>query len=90
MDLRLALSDSRPRLDRLVADAAGHGWRLFFPDRHPHARLIHHGGMRLGHLNITVTDVDTATLFYGRWFGFDRVLAEHPRWHPVLKGRQRV
>lgn len=60
-----------------MADADGNGWRLF-SDRHPHARLIHHGGMRLGHLNITVTDVDTATLFYGRWFGFDRVLGEYP------------
>ncbi|WP_027942976.1 VOC family protein [Amycolatopsis taiwanensis] len=27
----------RARLDRLVADAPGHGWRLMFADRHPHA-----------------------------------------------------
>ncbi|MET8444465.1 trifunctional class I SAM-dependent methyltransferase/NUDIX hydrolase/VOC family protein [Streptomyces sp. NPDC004981] len=27
----------RDTLDTLVADAPGHGWRLLFPDRHPHA-----------------------------------------------------
>jgi catechol 2,3-dioxygenase-like lactoylglutathione lyase family enzyme len=34
--------------------------------------------LRLGHLNITVSDVGRSTDFYGRWFGFDRVLAEYP------------
>jgi hypothetical protein len=27
----------RAQLDRLVADGPGHGWRLLFADRHPHA-----------------------------------------------------
>jgi catechol 2,3-dioxygenase-like lactoylglutathione lyase family enzyme len=27
----------RAELDRLVAEAAAHGWTLLFPDRHPHA-----------------------------------------------------
>jgi catechol 2,3-dioxygenase-like lactoylglutathione lyase family enzyme len=26
----------RAELDRLVAEAAAHGWTLLFPDRHPH------------------------------------------------------
>jgi catechol 2,3-dioxygenase-like lactoylglutathione lyase family enzyme len=30
-------SGSRSETDRLVADAAGHGWTLLFPERHPHA-----------------------------------------------------
>jgi catechol 2,3-dioxygenase-like lactoylglutathione lyase family enzyme len=34
--------------------------------------------LRLGHLNLTVTDLDRSTAFYGRWFGFDRLLAEYP------------
>lgn len=34
--------------------------------------------LRLGHLNITVADRDRSTDFYGRWFGFDRVLADYP------------
>jgi catechol 2,3-dioxygenase-like lactoylglutathione lyase family enzyme len=34
--------------------------------------------LRLGHLNITVTDVDRSTAFYARWFGFDRILADYP------------
>lgn len=33
--------------------------------------------MRLNHLNITVADLDRATEFYRRWFGFGRVLAEY-------------
>ena len=33
--------------------------------------------MRLGHLNLTVADREVAVAFYGRWFGFDRVLAEY-------------
>jgi catechol 2,3-dioxygenase-like lactoylglutathione lyase family enzyme len=27
----------RPEVDRLTAEAPGHGWSLLFPDRHPHA-----------------------------------------------------
>ena len=34
--------------------------------------------LRVGHLNLTVTDLDRSTEFYSRWFGFDRVLAEYP------------
>ena len=30
-------SGSRSETDRLVADAAGHGWTLLFPEDHPHA-----------------------------------------------------
>ena len=30
-------SGSRSETDRLVADAAGHGWMLLFPEDHPHA-----------------------------------------------------
>ena len=33
--------------------------------------------LRLGHLNIAVADLDRATDFYGRWFGFNLVLAEY-------------
>jgi len=32
---------------------------------------------RLAHLNISVADLDRASAFYGRWFGFDRVLAQY-------------
>jgi catechol 2,3-dioxygenase-like lactoylglutathione lyase family enzyme len=28
---------SRAELDQLVTEAAGHGWTLLFPDRHPYA-----------------------------------------------------
>jgi catechol 2,3-dioxygenase-like lactoylglutathione lyase family enzyme len=30
-------SGSRSETDQLVADAAGHGWTLLFPEDHPHA-----------------------------------------------------
>ena len=33
--------------------------------------------LRLGHLNLTVADTEAAAAFYGRWFGFQRVLAEY-------------
>ena len=33
--------------------------------------------LRLGHLNLTVADRARAAAFYGRWFGFDRVLAQY-------------
>jgi catechol 2,3-dioxygenase-like lactoylglutathione lyase family enzyme len=33
--------------------------------------------LRLGHLNITVSDLDRSAAFYGRWFGFDRVLVDY-------------
>ena len=33
--------------------------------------------LRLGHLNISVADLDRSVAFYGRWFGFDRVLANY-------------
>jgi catechol 2,3-dioxygenase-like lactoylglutathione lyase family enzyme len=33
--------------------------------------------LRLGHLNLAVTDRARAAAFYRRWFGFDRVLAEY-------------
>ena len=33
--------------------------------------------LRLGHLNITVADLDLSVAFYDRWFGFDRVLADY-------------
>jgi catechol 2,3-dioxygenase-like lactoylglutathione lyase family enzyme len=32
----------------------------------------------LRHLNLTVSDVERSMAFYGRWFGFDRVLARYP------------
>jgi catechol 2,3-dioxygenase-like lactoylglutathione lyase family enzyme len=32
---------------------------------------------RLGHLNLTVADVDASIAFYSRWFGFGRILARH-------------
>lgn len=32
----------------------------------------------LRHLNLTVSDVDRSIEFYGRWFGFERVLARYP------------
>ena len=31
----------------------------------------------LRHLNIPVADIDRSSAFYGRWFGFDRLLAEY-------------
>jgi catechol 2,3-dioxygenase-like lactoylglutathione lyase family enzyme len=31
----------------------------------------------LGHLNISVADIDRSRAFYGQWFGFDRMLAEY-------------
>jgi catechol 2,3-dioxygenase-like lactoylglutathione lyase family enzyme len=34
--------------------------------------------VRLAHLNITVSDAGRSREFYGRWFGFERVLAEYP------------
>ena len=34
--------------------------------------------LRLGHLNLTVSDVERSAVFYRRWFGFDRVLADYP------------
>jgi catechol 2,3-dioxygenase-like lactoylglutathione lyase family enzyme len=33
--------------------------------------------VRLGHLNLTVSDLERSAAFYARWFGFDRVLAEY-------------
>jgi catechol 2,3-dioxygenase-like lactoylglutathione lyase family enzyme len=33
--------------------------------------------LRLGHLNVPVADLDRATAFYARWFGFDRTVAEY-------------
>jgi len=33
--------------------------------------------LRLGHLNIGVADIDRSCEFYGRWFGFDRLMAEY-------------
>ena len=32
---------------------------------------------RLGHLNLTVADVDASIAFYARWFGFARVLSRY-------------
>jgi catechol 2,3-dioxygenase-like lactoylglutathione lyase family enzyme len=32
---------------------------------------------RVGHLNLTVGDVDASIAFYSRWFGFARVLARY-------------
>jgi len=34
--------------------------------------------LRLGHLNLNVSDVNRAADFYAAWFGFDRILAEYP------------
>jgi catechol 2,3-dioxygenase-like lactoylglutathione lyase family enzyme len=34
--------------------------------------------LRLGHLNLTVSDVNRAASFYATWFGFDQVLAGYP------------
>jgi catechol 2,3-dioxygenase-like lactoylglutathione lyase family enzyme len=34
--------------------------------------------LRLGHLNIAVSDLERSTSFYHRWFGFDRILADYP------------
>jgi len=34
--------------------------------------------LRLGHLNLTVSDLNRAATFYATWFGFDQVLAEYP------------
>ena len=31
--------------------------------------------LQLGHLNLTVADVDRSIAFYGEWFGFERELA---------------
>ena len=33
--------------------------------------------LRFGHLNITVADLGRSVAFYGRWFGFDRVMADY-------------
>jgi catechol 2,3-dioxygenase-like lactoylglutathione lyase family enzyme len=33
--------------------------------------------LRLGHLNIKVSDLDRSANFYRQWFGFDHVLAEY-------------
>jgi catechol 2,3-dioxygenase-like lactoylglutathione lyase family enzyme len=33
--------------------------------------------LRLGHLNVTVADLDRASAFYSTWFGFDRTVAEY-------------
>ena len=33
------------------------------------------GMFRLGHLNVGVAELDRFGAFYGRWFGFARVLA---------------
>ncbi len=32
----------------------------------------------LRHLNLTVSGLERSMAFYGRWFGFDRVLARYP------------
>ena len=34
--------DSQAEVDKLVDEAPQHGWRLLFPDRHPHAGGIDH------------------------------------------------
>ena len=41
-------------------------------------RIVNHEPvLRLGHLNLVVSDLDRSIVFYGRWFGFDRVVADY-------------